>query len=60
MPPFIISTGVVLKILRALDINKACGSDEIPPIVLKNCAPELAPILAKLFKLSLDLSELGT
>ena len=57
MPPFIISTGVVLKILRALDINKACGSDEIPPIVLKNCAPELAPILAKLFKLSLDLSE---
>ncbi|CAH2009755.1 unnamed protein product [Acanthoscelides obtectus] len=34
----------VRRVLLLLDINKASGPDLIPAIVLKRCAPELAPI----------------
>jgi hypothetical protein len=47
---------IVQKILNGLDVNKASGPDEIPPIVLKKCAPELSPIFSRLFKLSLKLA----
>ena len=39
----------VRSFISALSVDKATGPDEIPIIVLKNTAPELAPILAKLF-----------
>ena len=32
----------------------AAGPDSIPPILIKKCAPELAPILSKLFQLSYE------
>jgi len=32
-------------LLNNLSTNKASGSDELPPIVLKSCAKELAPML---------------
>ncbi len=49
-----ISTRKVRQALLSLDINKAMGPDGISPLVLKKCAPELAPIFHKLFKLSLS------
>ena len=39
----------VRKYIDKLSVSKATGPDEIPVVVLKNTAPELAPILAKLF-----------
>lgn len=36
--------------LEALDVRKGAGPDDIPPIVLKYCAPVLAPYLTILFK----------
>lgn len=47
-----INERLVKKILDNLKVDKAPGPDEIPPIVLKKCSPELAPILSKLFRLS--------
>ncbi|XP_063829236.1 uncharacterized protein LOC135078639 [Ostrinia nubilalis] len=44
----------VLNVLRSLDVNKASGPDGIPAIVLRNCAPELSPILTRLYRLSLE------
>ena len=46
------TTRAVRQTLLKLDIKKASGPDGIPPIVLLNCAPELAPILSRLYRLS--------
>ena len=40
---------MVSKVITNLDSSKASGHDCIPVVVLKNCAPELSYILAKLF-----------
>ena len=40
-----------------LNTKKATGPDEIPTFMLKAAATELAPALANLFQLSLDLGE---
>ena len=37
-----------------LDMSKANSPDGISSTVLKKCAPELAPVLAKLFQISFD------
>ncbi|CAH2239422.1 jg7296, partial [Pararge aegeria aegeria] len=47
----------VLKVLRNLDVNKASGPDGIPAVVLKTCAPELSPILTRLYRLSLKTTQ---
>ena len=52
MPNITFHHRIIRKILRNLDVKKASGPDGIPPIVLKKCAPELTPILCRLFKLS--------
>ena len=52
MPPVSFTTRKVRNILYHLDSTKAAGPDGIPPIVLKKCAPELAPVLSKLYSLS--------
>lgn len=52
MPPIKFSVRRVRKILQTLNAKKSNGPDNIPAIVLKRCAPELAPVLNKLFKLS--------
>lgn len=44
----------VLKCMLSLDVNKASGPDGIPAVVLKSCAPELSPILTRLYRLSLE------
>ena len=46
----------VFHALSGLDSRKAYGPDGIPPVVLKNCASELAPCLVKLFRLCLSTS----
>ncbi|XP_045541428.1 uncharacterized protein LOC123722911 [Papilio machaon] len=45
----------VRKSLQSLDIHKSSGPDGIPPIVLRTCAPELAPVLTRLFRFSYSL-----
>ena len=46
----IIKTKNIGEILNGLNINKSAGPDELPTIVLKRSSPELAPVIAKLFR----------
>ena len=54
MPPITIGKAGVLKLLKELKTRKASGPDNIPAILLKNCAEELTPILAFIFQQALD------
>lgn len=56
IPALKIHTRHVQAILGELSIDKAPGPDEIPPIVLKTCSLEIAPILSKLYRLCLRTS----
>ena len=46
--------------LFQLNTSKSKGPDGIPTIVLKTCAPELAPTLNELFQLSYTLGTFST
>ena len=48
-----ISESEVFKILTSLDSNKACGIDNISPIIFKNCAAPLLQVVCHLFSTSL-------
>ena len=37
--------GDVFKMLSKLDVNKAFGSDNVSPYVLKMCAQQITPVL---------------
>ena len=54
MPPIKVSEAGVLKLLKDLKTRKASGPDEIPAIMLKTCAEEIAPMLTFIFQQSLD------
>ncbi|MCW4309234.1 MAG: reverse transcriptase domain-containing protein [Candidatus Thiodiazotropha endolucinida] len=54
MPDIVISANGVLKLLTSLNPSKAAGPDAIKPVVLKELANEIAPIVAAIFQLSLD------
>ena len=43
--------------MKSLDKNKSFGPDEIPPIVLSQCANSLAPTLCALINKSLELGQ---
>ncbi|XP_071480876.1 uncharacterized protein [Diadema antillarum] len=60
LPPLQITADGVLKLLQNINIHKACGPDNIPTIILKQCATELAPALSEIFQLSLDTGVLPT
>ena len=60
MSPIKFSTRKVCQTLLQLDTYKSKSPDGIPAIVLKTCAPELAPILNKLFQLSNTLGTFHT
>ena len=45
-------------LLRNINISKAAGPDQIPNVILKECAEELSPGIAKLFQLSVDTGTL--
>ena len=44
----------IQKLLVGLNPNKAKGPDNLPPRVLKECAPEIAPILTHIFNKSIS------
>ena len=52
MPEIVFRQRTIRRILLGLKTNKANGPDGIPPIILKKCAPELTPMLCKLFTIS--------
>ncbi|XP_063545771.1 uncharacterized protein LOC134753763 [Cydia strobilella] len=52
MPDVRFKQSSVRKALLSLDTHKSSGPDGIPAVVLKMCAPELAPVLTRLFRLS--------
>lgn len=58
VPDINVDTNGVLKQLRELKPAKASGPDQIPNIILKNCAETLAPALRDIFQLSLDSGQL--
>ena len=60
MSPIKFSTRKVRQTLFQLDTSKSKGPGGIPAIVLKTCAPELAPILNKLFQFSYTLGTFPT
>ena len=45
---------IIKKAIKKLKSDSATGPDDIPPILIKKCAPELATILSKLFQLSYE------
>ena len=53
-----INTAGVCKLLKAINPHKACGPDQIPNVILKNCADTLAPALRDIFQRSLDTAVL--
>ena len=54
LPDLTIKTEGVEKLLKNIVTSKACGPDNIPNIILKNCAVQLAPGLRTIFQLSVD------
>ena len=57
MPDIIIDWKGVHKLLMNLKTNKATGPDEIPAFILKEAATQVAPALARLFQLSLNIGQ---
>ena len=54
MPKINVTQKGVLKLLTDLDPHKALGPDAIKPVILKECAYEIAPIFTRLFNMSLQ------
>ncbi|XP_059053792.1 uncharacterized protein LOC131848053 [Achroia grisella] len=52
MPEISVTQRSIQRKLLSLDVNKSNGPDGIPALVLKKCAPELCPVLTRLFALS--------
>ena len=50
----LVSIADTTKLLLAIDQSKATGSDQIPGVLLKNCARALAPSLTLIFNRSLS------
>ena len=58
--PLVINTNGVTKLLKDLNVAKACGPDGIPNKVLKTCAEQIAPAITTIFQKSIDTGELPT
>lgn len=52
-----VNTEGVRKLLLNLKVDKATGPDSIPAFILKTASDELAPMLTRLFQLSLETGE---
>ena len=48
----------IVNLLQCLDVNKSPGPDGIPPVVLKTCALEFAPILQVIFTQSITTNSI--
>ena len=60
MPDITVSVDRVLKLLKAMDVSKAAGPDQLPNKALKLAADAIAPVLTYMFRQSLDTGELPT
>jgi hypothetical protein len=58
MPDIQVSENGVLKLLTNLKPHKAAGPDNIKPAILKELAPQIAPILTTIFQKSIETSEI--
>ena len=47
---FTVTEEVIVKILGSLDVSKSCGPDNLPAVVLSNCAKELTKSIFELFR----------
>ena len=54
-----IDTAGVCKFLKFIKPGKACGPDQIPNAVLRECADTLAPALREIFERSLHTGSLS-
>lgn len=54
MPDINITLEGVYRLLKGINPAKACGPDNLPSRVLKECATEIAPVIRLLFQLSLN------
>ena len=55
LPDISLFTEGIFKQLCELDIKKSSGPDEIPSMILKHCAAEIAPILQVIFTQSMSI-----
>ena len=53
-----INTAGVCKLLEVTNPHKACGPDQIPNVILKNCDDPLVLALTDIFQRSLDTAVL--
>ena len=58
LPPLVIRSDGIEKLLSNIKVGKACGPDNISNSILKVCARELAPGLSELFQASSDTGTL--
>jgi hypothetical protein len=56
--PIIIKQEGLDKLLSKVNPSTSSGPDNIPNIILKECAVQLAPILQKIFQVSIDTGDL--
>jgi len=54
IPEPVFTCDQVINVLSNLDVNSACGPDNISPLVLKNCSYAIAPSLTIVFNSSLQ------
>ena len=54
MPAILVNSKGIEKLLKNLNPHKACGPDNIKPMILKTLAEEISPILEVIFQKSLD------
>ena len=53
----VVNTSQTLPLLQSLDPSKAIGPDNLPTLIIKECAVQLAPSLTSLFNKSLALGQ---
>ena len=58
MKAIIIKQEGLEKLLSKVNPSKSSGPDNIPNRILKECAVQLAPILQKIFQVSIDTGDL--
>ena len=58
IPALRITVDGVKKLLLGINTSKAQGPDQIANIMLKTCAPQLAPAMATIFQASIDTGKL--
>ena len=48
---FAVTVEAIVEILGSLDVSKSCGPDNLPAVVLRNCAKELTKSIFELLRI---------